>query len=217
MTRAGHIAELLRREPNWTLVCDSPFGGAALAGPIVVRGATGKSYPFSVRIDVPRGFPDPDAHPDVWILESPFPHAPEAHVDDDGNVCVELHRAHEIDYARVRLVGFFDQVIIHLDRLRIHALAKRYPGPAYAHGDAGVREFLRELHAHVTKDLPSALASAAWPGVPVPPNRQRCACGSGLRFGECHKAAVKEARKRIAAAGPLPRRAIIPRPRNPFR
>jgi hypothetical protein len=217
MTRAEHIAELLRREPAWTLVCDSLFGGASVTGPIVVRGATGKRYPFHVRIDVPRGFPDRDAHPDTWILESPFARdCGGAHVDDDGNVCIELHRAHEIDYATVRLVGFFDQVVIHLDRLRIHAFTKRYPGPVYGHGDAGVREFLREVHANVTRDLPPALVNAAWPGVALPPNRQWCGCGSGRRFGECHKAAVKEARKRMAASGPPPHRTIIRGPRNPF-
>jgi hypothetical protein len=215
VTCAEHIKALLDRERAWSLVRDAAFGPAVIVGPIMVRGPTGKEYRFRVRIELPRSFPDRDAHPEVWLLESPFPHRDDAHVDEEGNVCVELHRAHEIDYARVGLVGFFEQVVLHLDRLRIYSLTGKYPGPAFAHGDAGIREYLREVHAAATKDLPRAHVSAAWPGVPLPPDRQWCGCGSGRRFRDCHKAAVKDARKRVAAAGPMPRRSFLRASQNP--
>lgn len=217
MTRAEHIAALLGREPAWRVVRDGTFGPAALEGPVIVRGGAGKEYRFRVRIELPCGFPARDAHPEAWLLESPFPRHDDAHVDEEGTLCVELPRAHEIDYEAVGLLGFFDQVVLHLDRLRIHALARGYPGPAYAHGDDGVREYLRELHAAATRELPAALARVARPGVPLPPDRQRCPCGSGRRFRNCHKNEVKEARKQVAAGGTVPRPQIVGRPRNPFR
>lgn len=211
MTRTEHIEALLRREPAWRFVRDGPFGSAALEGPVVIRGGTGKEYRFRVRIDVPSGFPARDAHPEVWLLESPFPHADDAHVNEEGTLCVELPRAHELDCETIGLVGFFEQVVLHLDRLRIHALTGKYPGPEYAHGDDGLRQHLCEVHAAATTGLHPALARAAWPGAPLLPDRQHCPCGSGQRFVQCHKAEVKAARARVVAVGPVPRRRITAR------
>jgi hypothetical protein len=216
LTRNEHIEALLRREPAWTAVGHQTGPTLAVYGPVVLFGGTGKAYRFRVRIDIPKEFPARDAHPDVWVLESPFPFTDDAHIDDYGNVCLELPQAHDLDYERIGLVGVLDHVIFHVDRLRIHALTGRYPGPEYHHGEDGVRQFLKEKHAQLTRHLPPALAHAVLPGVPMPPDRQRCPCGSGMRFGKCHKEAVRTARRELSACGPFPRRTFQARCRNPF-
>jgi hypothetical protein len=184
---------------------------------VVLYGATGKVYRFQVRIDVPKAFPAPDAHPDVWLLESPFAFTDDAHVDSTGNVCLEMREAHELNYERIGLVGILDQVVFHIDRLRIHALTGRYPGPEYGHGDDGVRQFLKEKHAEFTSKLPPGVAHATLPGVPLPPDRQRCPCGSGLRFAKCHKETVRRIRREMRLAGVMPKREFVHHARNPFR
>jgi hypothetical protein len=184
---------------------------------VVLLGGTSKAYRYQVRIDIPKDFPGRDAWPDVWVLESPFPFDDDAHVDETGNVCLELPQARELDYERIGLVGVLDQVILHLDRLRIHALTRRYPGPEYGHGDDGIRRFLKERHVQLTGHLPLALARAVWPGIPMLPDRQWCPCESGRRFGGCHKDAVRHARRELAAAGQAPKRYVVRPPRNPLR
>lgn len=216
MTRDELIDALLRREPAWSVVRCAIGRAIAVHGPVVLFGRTGKAYRFRVRIDIPHGFPARGECPDVWVLESPFPFNDDAHVDEFGNMCLELRQAHELDYQRIGLVGVLDHVVFHLDRLRIHALTGKFPGPQYAHGDEGIRQFLREKHADITKDLPAALKAAVLPGVRIPPNRQHCPCGSGLRFGACHKEAVRVARRTLATYGPFPRRELVRFCRNPF-
>lgn len=217
MTRDEHIEALLRREPGWSAVGQETGTCLAVHGPVSLYGGTGRVYRFQVRIDIPKAFPAREAFPDVWVLESPFPFNDEAHIDEYGNMCLELPGARQLDYERIGLVGVLDQVILHLDRLRIHALTGQYPGPAYKHGDLGIWQFLKERHAEVTRHLPSAVARAVLPGVPMPPDRQWCPCGSVRRFVDCHKEEVRNARKALSAAGPAPRRKIERRSRNPFR
>ncbi len=195
------IEALLGQEPSWTKTLDSDGGATVLEGPVVALGPTMKEYRFRIAIDVPREFPSPDAHPKARLLESPFEPHLNGHVFSSRTLCVQMEPAHEIDYAKVGLVGFFRQVEIHLHRFRIWALTRKYPGPEYAHGPGGVEQFGDELRA----TLPMALRRFVRPGIPYPPDSQWCPCGADGRFRHCHKAALKALRARFIAAGARPR------------
>ena len=105
--------------------------------------------------------------------------------------------AHELDYEREGLVGFFQQALIHLRRAVIYALVGEYPGPAYAHAEAGQKEFRDELVAR----FPPGLQRFVQPGLGMPPDNQWCPCGESRRFRECHKHDLKAARADYVEAG----------------
>jgi hypothetical protein len=134
---------------------------------------------------------------------------------------------HEIPYDKVGLVGFLEQVIIHLDRARIQAFTKSFPGETYAHGDEGIREYERErfqLRAEFDGEVEAICAELPEPvrrygdsrASELEP-RSWCPCGSGKPFKECHKEAVAEVRRKTQALGRGPEVVLHRSPRNPYR
>ncbi|GAO01234.1 hypothetical protein [Anaeromyxobacter sp. PSR-1] len=193
--RKSEIDAFLATEERWRVVQDDRGGATRLEGPARLLGPTEKEYLFDLRMDVPAAFPARGADPEVVILKSPMPLAEDAHVG--ANVCVQMPPAHEIDYERVGLVGFLQQVLIHLRRSTIQALTGEYPGPAYAHGEAGKKEFREELVA----SFPVGLQRFVQPGLGMPPDNQWCPCGAERRFRDCHKPELKAARAAYIEAG----------------
>jgi hypothetical protein len=195
--RQEAIDAFLAAEPRWRVVADDHGGATTLEGPAILLGPTDKPYPFDLRMEVPRSFPSRGADPVVVILKSPMKLGMDAHVGDSGALCVQMPPAHEIDYEREGLVGFFTQALIHLRRSMIYALVGEYPGPAYAHKEAGKKEFRDELVAR----FPLGLQRFVQPGLGMPPDNQWCPCGERRRFRDCHKAELKEARAAYVEAG----------------
>jgi hypothetical protein len=193
--RKSEVDAFLATEQRWRVVLDKPGGATTLEGPASILGPTDKEYLFELRMEVPPTFPARGADPEVVILNSPMPLAEDAHVGT--NVCVQMPPAHEIEYERVGLVGFFQQVLIHLRRSIIQALTGDYPGPAYAHGETGKEEFREELVA----SFPLGLQRFVQPGLGMPPDNQWCPCNGKRRFRDCHKAELKAARAAYVEAG----------------
>ena len=162
-------------------------------------GPTGKEYLFDLRMRVPAAFPNRDAHPGVTVLDKPriLRFGSECHIGTNGDICVQMEPAYELDYERDGLGGFFQQVLIHLRRALIYALTGKYPGPSYGHAEDGKKEFRSELVAK----LPMALRRYVQPGLRLPPDRQWCPCGGERRFKDCHKATVKAAQAAWVASG----------------
>ena len=157
--RSSDIEAFLASGERWRVVQDEPGGATTLEGPASILGPTEKEYLFELRMEVPPAFPAWGADPEVVILNGPMPLAEDAHVG--ANACVQMPPAHEIDYERVGLVGFFQQVVIQLRRSIIQALTGDYPGPTYAHGEAGKKEFREELVA----SFPVGLQRFVQPGL----------------------------------------------------
>ncbi|GAO01512.1 hypothetical protein PSR1_00367 [Anaeromyxobacter sp. PSR-1] len=195
--RQEAIEAFLAAELRWRLVREDGGGATTLEGPAIILGPTDKQYLFDLRIEVPRSFPSRGADPVVVILKSPMKLGMNAHVGGSGALCVQMPPAHEIDYEREGLVGFFQQVLIHLRRAVIYALVGKYPGPAYAHAEAGQKEFRDELVAK----FPLGLQRFVQPGLGMPPDNQWCPCGSKRRLHDCHKAELKAARAAYVEAG----------------
>lgn len=195
--RQEAIDAFLASEAKWRVVREDGSDSTVLEGPAVILGPTDKEYPFNLKMEVPRSFPNPGAHPIVRILHGPMTLGVEAHVGGSDALCVQMPPAHEIDYERDGLVGFFQQVLIHLRRSVIYALTGDYPGPAYAHGEAGEKEFREELVA----SFPIGLQRFVQPGLGMPPDNQWCPCGAPRRFKECHKPLLKKARAAYLEAG----------------
>ena len=213
MARQDDIDALLAAEPLWRLVDDQPDGSTVLEGPAVILGPTDKEYSFDLQMKVPLLFPAQGADPVVAILNKPAALVTlnkDAHVNAGGTLCVQMPPAREIDYERDGLTGFFQQVLIHLRRIVIYALTGDYPGPAYAHGDAGKQQFRDELVAK----FPVELRRFVQPGLGLPTDNQWCPCGERRRFRDCHKAALKTARAAYVASGGRHRVSVRERLKN---
>lgn len=220
------IKELLGARPEWQAVDHST--GTKMSGPVRIQTRSGRVFTFEIELDVPSAFPHPNAHPRVEILKHDLGVrlGRDAHVNGDQSLCVQMPERHEIPYETARLVGFLDQVIIHLDRARIQAFTSRFPGDEYGHGHDGVREYEREripLRAAFNQkvealcsELPERLRRLGDSRVGMLAPRSPCPCGSGERLKECHWDAVVYVRRQTQALGPGPEVARRP-PRNPFR
>lgn len=201
MNRHAQVEAFLVAEPLWRVVEEAPGAPTILAGPAVILGPTDKEYRFDLRLTVPKAFPD-EGHPEAGIVAGPFAGLGlDAHVGDSGHLCIQMPYAGEIDYSQVGLLGFFQQVVIHLRRAIIYALTGAYPGPAYSHAEVGKAEFRQEL----VESFPQPLRKYVQPGLTLPPNIQWCPCGAPLRFKYCHKSSLKKARAKYVAAGGRPR------------
>jgi hypothetical protein len=67
-----------------------------------------------------------------------------------------------------------------------------WPGDEWGHGEAGHREWLDQFTEDLTADqLQALVVKVQVPGKPS----QRCPCGSGKRFGNCHKDWLKALRR----------------------
>jgi hypothetical protein len=219
VTRNEAIQEVLAKYPHWYSVPDAK--GTCLYGPLVRETRSGHEFRFDMKVVVPWDFPSPDAHPTVRILKHNLgiPLGRDAHIYEDGTLCVQMPERHEINYREVGLVGFLQQVLLHLDRARIWAFTGQYPGEEYAHGEDGKREYEQEYakgQEAIATRLPVTLRHLVNLRVPLLENRAWCPCGSGKRFSACHKPDVTAARREVLALGDAPKRELPKMRRNPF-
>lgn len=200
---------------------DKARGGTVLRGDHRVVDSRGGSNLFNVAIFVPDEFPAPGVHPTATILDHDLGVrlTADAHVGDDGEMCVQFGPRNEINYARDGLVRFFEQVELHLYRARIWSINPElpFPGPEYAHYDAGKREYQAELpqlrapFEALRAGLPKGLAALIDPSARLPSARGRCPCGSSKSFGGCHRTLVKARREAWRRLGRRPELPANPR------
>lgn len=218
----------------WKYREDKQRRGTVLVGEHRVTDTRGGTNRFKVEIFVPRDFPEPGVHPKAKILEHDLGVylTPEAHVGSDGTMCVQFEARNEINYARDGLVRFFEQVEVHLYRARMWSILSEphgqpsregsghYPGPEYAHYDAGRREYqtelgrLREPFEALRAGLPQGLGVLVDPSVQLPSARRLCPCGSSAAFGVCHRPLVKARREEWRRLGRRPELPANPRRRT---
>ncbi|MFL5355138.1 hypothetical protein [Archangium sp.] len=219
MTRDQAIQEVLAKYPNWYSVPD--VKGTCLYGPLVVESRGKRQFRFDMQVRVPWNFPEAHAHPSARILKHDLgvTLGQAAHVDSRGVLCVQMPERHEIHYHEEGLVGFIQQVWLHLDRARIWAFTGTYPGDAYAHGQTGREEYKREYMQGweaIAARLPLPLRHLANPRLLLPEDRAWCPCRSEQRFKACHKPEVMRARHEVLALGDPPKQVRPIRSRNPF-
>jgi hypothetical protein len=222
VTREEHIQQVLKEFPDW--IASQHRGATRLVGMLVIESSTGDLTSFRLKVTIPKRFPAQDAHPSAQILDHDLgvTLTEAAHVNTVGEMCVQMEERNEIDYARDGLLRFVHQVVIHLHRIRIWVLTRKYPGPEYAHFDQGVREYqadlpsLRARFDRVAEALPQTLRRFSSSRVQLPRENGQCPCGSGDPFRVCHRSQVLEVRKRMAELGPEPRPVTRRRSRVPI-
>lgn len=207
------IAEVMAAYPGWTRRRAPGGEGTVIAGTLVIADSSGSQNRAVIEVMVPRSFPAAGVHPQAHIVDHNFERSltEDAHVGLDGHMCVQMPERNEINYARVGLVGFFVQVELHVRRARIWVLTGRFPGPEYAHFDAGRREYQKELPAlrapfeALKSGLPPRVAFYADPSSRLPRALAACPCGSGASFKACHRSELKRRRMEWRAMGEAPR------------
>ncbi|WP_368670881.1 SEC-C metal-binding domain-containing protein [Myxococcus sp. AM010] len=99
-------------------------------------------------------------------------------------------------------------VAVHLHRIVLFKHLGRWPGPALAHGLAGIEQLYRsKLKQSVHRFLEEEVA--------LPSKNSPCPCGSKARFQRCCRNVVREGRGRLAEIRSLLARAAASRPSSP--
>lgn len=149
---------------------------------------------YTVKIEVPRGFPR--VLPRVFETQGRVPHT--FHRNPDRSLCLGSPIAIRFELEEEPTVGgFIDRVIIpYLYSHAYFVLFGRMPFGELAHGAAGLEDDVRRLFR-----LPSSTNAEEFLRLASlkrrHANKRRCPCRSGLRLGRCHAAAVHEARLRL--------------------
>jgi len=185
-------------ETNLHLLVDATQGQASIAGILSMRRSDGRTLNFEVLVKYP-GL-DPFQVPDAYDPVGRFPPSSERHVERDGRFCLWLppraprHRFRQPDglsFFLDRVREFLRLQLTYETRVR-RGKVPHWPGPEWGHGDDGYDEWARENLADLDADQIRTLLRL----VEHPPRRagERCACGSGRRFGNCHKDVVRDLR-----------------------
>ncbi|QVW70548.1 SEC-C metal-binding domain-containing protein [Myxococcus xanthus] len=138
-------------------------------------------------------FPAPNAHPIVVVLQHDLgiKLTVDAHTYPDGELCVQHSDSGDIDYQREGLRGYMQHVAVHLHRIVLFKHLGRWPGPALAHGPAGITQLYRsKLKQPVHRFLDEKTE--------LPSKNSLCPCGSRSRFQRCCRDVVREGRRRLA-------------------
>lgn len=208
------INEALAAYPGWKRVPDFSGVGTRIAGPLVLVDPSGATNRAQVEVTVPREFPAEGAHPLARIVSHDFGKVltEDAHVGGGRDMCVQMPERNEINYERVGLRGFLEQVELHVRRARIWAMTGKYPGPEYDHFDAGRREYQQELAVlrapfeALKSGLPPSLAYLVDPTHKMLRAVEKCPCKSGLMFKACHRDEIKRRRAQWRTLGHPPQR-----------
>ncbi len=193
------VEDYLRtEEPSLRLLRADDGSWARIVGSVALDVGDGEIEHFQITIEYAHG--DPKCVPDVYTADRVIPSDLDNHVEPDGRFCMWLpikaprHRLAQRDGLQF-LLG---RVREFLDLQRTYMVRKKFDmkpywvGPEWAHGDAAYEQWARETADGLTAVQIKALMR--W--VLRSPARQsvRCACGSGSRYGNCHKGWVKDLR-----------------------
>lgn len=195
---ANDAAHLATHESELQLLLDESRGLARIVGSLTMRRSDGRAVGFEVEVRYP-GL-DPFQVPDVYDPVGRFPPNPERHVERDGRFCLWLppkaprprfRQPDGLPFFLDRVREFLRLQVIYETRVR-RGKVPHWPGPEWGHGEDGYDEWARENFADLDADQIRTLLRL----VGEPPRRAgaRCACGSGRRFGNCHKGVVRELR-----------------------
>jgi len=132
-------------------------------------------FSFRVRIEYPRDFPPQGLVPTVFDHDCRYAAPdPEGHINDDHGFCLGMRGGTDIDSPAYSLHKLVDYLKVFLLAEYVYQQDKRaeiktgrpakWPGPAYSHGAAGLREGLEEKAGQ---------------------RNALCPCGSGKKFKNC--------------------------------
>lgn len=192
---AHHLAV---HEGSLRLLVDEAQGHARIVGVLNMLRSDGKVTGFEVAIKYP-GL-DPFQVPDAYDPVGRFPPNSERHVEGDGRFCLWLppkaphqrfRQPEGLPYFLDRVREFLRLQVIYETRVR-RGKIPHWPGPEWGHGEDGYDQWAREHLAGLDAEHIRSVLRL----IENPPRRAgaRCACGSGRRFGNCHKDAVRELR-----------------------
>ncbi|MGA9142171.1 MAG: SEC-C domain-containing protein [Candidatus Acidiferrales bacterium] len=171
-----------------------------LEGSLAIRSDCGISTSIETKLIFPRNYPE--VEPRVFDATQRFKPYPgktieDRHLYSTGQCCLWLPPQtpwrSSNPYA---LRDLLDQVVVFFDRQLIYDDTGVWPGPAYAHGEQGYRQFIQE-ELQNDPDLTDALTPVILRKVLVGRN-ESCPCGGILKFKKCHLRIVEEIQLRIA-------------------
>jgi hypothetical protein len=202
----AYAAYLTEHEPALTQRLDKLAGVATIMGTLTVNVGAGVRRRFTVELRFENL--NPFRPPEVWDGGGHFPPDGERHVEDHGprgwRWCLWLPEAPEVDFTdpeplgpfleKVR--GFIFKQVIYQDRVGAGVpKAQAWPGPAWAHGQQGHVQWIREQlgplsPAGLRRLLPYLLGNRL-------SYNKRCPCGSGKKAGLCHRDAAERIREAL--------------------
>lgn len=203
-TRPWHIREPIRfeferREIETTnpglrfLVSDE---GVVVEGIYAIRDDSGVIDEFAVRVILPTDYPD--SAPVVFETGGRTPRDPDRHVNRDGTACVLLPESRwQIWPAGSSLVSFFDGPIKNF--FVSQGIVERggpWPFGQWSHGDAGRREYYREVFG--TDNVVAVRGFLSCAMAPQFKGHWDCPCGSGQRIRGCHMEMILSLRLKMS-------------------
>ena len=184
-------------EPGLTLYVDYQADRARIGGQIRVARSSGRAQAFEVVIKYPGR--DPFEVPDCYDAVGRFPRIADRHVESDGRFCMwlpwlaprrEFRTADGLAIYLARVQEFIGLQVQYEARER-RGIVPFWPGPQWGHGADGFREwFAEETRTLSAVRLGNVLRDVYRNGKAG----RRCPCGSGKRFGNCHKQFVRDLR-----------------------
>lgn len=129
----------------------------------------------------------PYCFPKVIELSNIIPKVDYRHVNPDGSLCLAVPPEERLVTKNgINFKFFLDKVLVpHLSRETYREKSGNYPDGEYDHGNNGIWQFyfnrLGKIDkTHVISEL-SEIRNSKWPN-----RNERCVCGSGKKFKQCH-------------------------------
>lgn len=179
---------LVQYYPTLTFVIDDSEKRAKLLGKICLNSECGVPTQVAIEIRFPRDYPI--SEPVSYDAERRFKAAPgqmieDRHICQNGQFCFWLPPTSPWSPDDPRaLLRFLDELSVFLDRQLVYDVTEKWPGPAYAHGPEGYRQFIIEQLQNDV-DLFLKLRPLFARELSVGRN-DTCPCGSGNKFKKCH-------------------------------
>jgi hypothetical protein len=197
--RLEHDRALLARSDFTELLHEVRGREVVLTGFIpIVTGTSGITHRIATEVRFPNTYPrdEPSAYDaDQRFQALPGKSLADRHLGSGGWCCLWLPSRSEWRPGDPdSLVHFLSQLTVFFERQLICDVIKRWPGPEYAHGDAGyiqdVLETLGDLHLVASYER-------LMRGTHKPRRREACPCASGDAYVVCHKPVFDQLNRRI--------------------
>jgi hypothetical protein len=140
---------------------------------------------YSVSISVLKCYPY--CFPKVIVLGDKIPKVDYRHVNPDGSLCLAVPPEERLVAKNgITFKFFLDKVLVpHLSRETYREKSGNYPDGEYEHGNAGIWQFyfqkLRKIDKTMVISELRKIRNPKWPN-----RNERCSCGSGKKFKQCH-------------------------------
>lgn len=152
---------------------------------IEIIGEQGEKWgAFDVRVVLPRSYPE--GLPALYELNGRIKADADWHINEDGSCCIGPWAGEMRKYqGRITLIDWLDRSVVPF--LANHLYKERfghYRSGEYSHGVKGIMEYYQELWSFDLPEIIKRLRQVT--GVDRPAAKEKCFCGSGERYVNCH-------------------------------